>query len=66
MTDSFYFVRQPLAASGRSAAAVTTVIAVIVLPYIVAAAVSILPAGPADWLLRVTPAAAFAVQPSTP
>jgi ABC-type transport system involved in multi-copper enzyme maturation permease subunit len=47
----------------RSAAAVTTVIVVIVLPYILAFA-SILPVSGADWLLRVTPAAAFAVQQS--
>ena len=46
----------------RSAAAVTTVIALIVLPYLLAAASPALPAGPADWLLRVTPAAAFAIE----
>ena len=45
----------------RSALAVTAVIVLIVLPYILAVA-SVLPAGPAEWLLRVTPAAAFAVQ----
>jgi ABC-type transport system involved in multi-copper enzyme maturation permease subunit len=45
----------------RSAPAVTAIILLIVLPYILAIA-SVLPAGPADWLLRVTPAAAFAVQ----
>ena len=45
----------------RSARAVTAVILLIVLPYILAVA-SVLPAGPAEWLLRVTPAAAFAVQ----
>jgi ABC-type transport system involved in multi-copper enzyme maturation permease subunit len=49
----------------RSAAAVTVVIVVIVLPYILAAA-SILPVGAADWLLRITPAAAFALQQATP
>jgi ABC-type transport system involved in multi-copper enzyme maturation permease subunit len=49
----------------RSAAAVTTVIAVIVLPYILAVA-SVLPVGGADWLLRLTPAAAFAVQQAEP
>jgi hypothetical protein len=31
-----------------------------------AVAAPILPVGPADWLLRVTPAAAFAIQPGTP
>jgi ABC-type transport system involved in multi-copper enzyme maturation permease subunit len=46
----------------RSAAAVTTVIALIVLPYLLAGASPALPAGAADWLLRVTPAAAFAVE----
>jgi ABC-type transport system involved in multi-copper enzyme maturation permease subunit len=45
----------------RSAAAVTTLIVVIVLPYLLAV-LSALPAGPADWMLRLTPAAAFAVQ----
>ncbi len=49
----------------RSAAAVTAVIVAIVLPYILGAAV-ILPAGAADWLLRLTPAAAFAIQQATP
>jgi hypothetical protein len=45
----------------RSARAVTAVVVLIVLPYILAV-VSVLPAGPAESLLRVTPAAAFAVQ----
>jgi ABC-type transport system involved in multi-copper enzyme maturation permease subunit len=49
----------------RSAAAVTLVIVVIVLPYILGAA-SVLPVGAADWLLRITPAAAFAVQQAAP
>jgi hypothetical protein len=48
----------------RSATAVTTVITVIVLPYLLAT--SALPAGAARWLLRITPAAAFAIQQSTP
>ncbi|HTT50421.1 MAG TPA: ABC transporter permease subunit [Streptosporangiaceae bacterium] len=46
----------------RSAAAVATVIVVIVLPYLLTVAVPILPVGATDWLARVTPAAAFAVQ----
>jgi ABC-type transport system involved in multi-copper enzyme maturation permease subunit len=46
----------------RSAAAVATVIVVIVLPYVFTVAVPILPLGPADWLARVSPAAGFAVQ----
>jgi ABC-type transport system involved in multi-copper enzyme maturation permease subunit len=49
----------------RSAAAVTVVIVVIVLPYLLGV-VSVLPAGPADWVLRITPAAAFAVQQAIP
>ena len=49
----------------RSAAAVTVVIVVIVLPYLLGV-VSVLPAGAADWVLRITPAAAFAVQQAIP
>jgi ABC-type transport system involved in multi-copper enzyme maturation permease subunit len=49
----------------RSAGAVTAVIVVIVLPYILGIA-SVLPVGAENWLLRVTPAAAFAVQQSLP
>lgn len=45
----------------RGAGAVTAVIVVIVLPYILAVA-SLLPVGAGQWLLRLTPAAAFAVQ----
>jgi ABC-type transport system involved in multi-copper enzyme maturation permease subunit len=48
----------------RSAGAVTAVIVVIVLPYLLA--MSVLPAGAAQWLLRITPAAAFAIQQSAP
>ena len=47
----------------RSAATVTLVIVAIVLPYILAVA-SVLPAGATEWLTRLTPAAAFAVQQS--
>jgi ABC-type transport system involved in multi-copper enzyme maturation permease subunit len=46
----------------RSAAAVAAVIVVIVVPYLLTVAVPVLPAGPAEWMARVTPAAAFAVQ----
>ena len=49
----------------RSAGAVAAAIVLLVLPYILAVA-SVLPAGPAQWLLRVTPAAAFAIQQSMP
>ena len=45
----------------RSAGAVTVVIAAIVLPYFLAVA-SVLPTGASQWLLRITPAAAFAIQ----
>jgi ABC-type transport system involved in multi-copper enzyme maturation permease subunit len=48
----------------RSAGAVTAVIAGMVLPYLLATVPGILPVGAAQWLLRVTPAAAFAVQQS--
>jgi ABC-type transport system involved in multi-copper enzyme maturation permease subunit len=47
-----------------SAAAVTIVIAVVVLPYLLES--TVLPAGAADWVLRITPAAGFAIQQSLP
>jgi hypothetical protein len=50
----------------RGAAAVAAVIAVIVLPYFFAGPLAVLPAGAADWLLRVTPAAGFAIQQGYP
>jgi hypothetical protein len=46
----------------RSAGAVTTVTMAIVLPYLLVAQLPFIPAGVTDWLTRVTPAAAFAVQ----
>ena len=46
----------------RSAVAVAAVIVVIVLPYLLTVTIPLLPTGPTDWLARVTPAAAFAVQ----
>jgi hypothetical protein len=46
----------------RSAVAISAVIALIVLPYLLA--LTVLPAAAGQWLLRVTPAAAFAVQQS--
>jgi ABC-type transport system involved in multi-copper enzyme maturation permease subunit len=48
----------------RSAGAVAAVIVGVVLPYILAVA-SVLPSGAAEWLTRLTPAAAFAIQQST-
>jgi ABC-type transport system involved in multi-copper enzyme maturation permease subunit len=49
----------------RSVAAVSIVVVAIVLPYILSVA-SVLPVGVLDWLLRLTPAAAFAVQQAAP
>ena len=50
----------------RSAAAVTTVIVVAVLPYLLAVASPAVPDAAADWLLRLTPTAAFAIQQTIP
>ena len=49
----------------RSAAAVAAVIVVIVLPYILAVP-HVMPVAAAQWLLRITPAAGFAIQQSLP
>ncbi|TMR07031.1 DUF1349 domain-containing protein [Nonomuraea turkmeniaca] len=49
----------------RSAMAVIVAIAAILVPYVLATA-SVLPASVSDWLLRVTPAAGFAIQQSIP
>ncbi|MEV5974755.1 hypothetical protein [Streptomyces sp. NPDC051921] len=49
----------------RSAAAVAVVVASTVLPYLLATS-AVLPAGASEWLLRVTPAAGFAVQQTLP
>jgi ABC-type transport system involved in multi-copper enzyme maturation permease subunit len=49
----------------RSVAAVSIVVVAIVVPYILSVA-SVLPVGVLDWLLRITPAAAFAVQQAVP
>lgn len=46
----------------RGAGAVATLVAAIVLPYFLVAQLPFLPAGVAEWLTRVTPAAAFSVQ----
>ena len=50
----------------NSAGPVTAVIAVIVLPYFFARPLAVLPVGAADWLLRLTPAAGFAIQQTIP
>ena len=46
----------------RGAAAVTTATLATVLPYLLVAQIPFLPAGAADWLTRITPAAAFTLQ----
>lgn len=49
----------------RSVLTVTTVVVALLLPYMLVYT-AVLPAGAAEWLLRVTPAAAFAIQQSLP
>ena len=49
-----------------STGAVTIVVAVVVLPYLLSVGLPILPLAITDWMLRVTPAAAFAVQGTSP
>ncbi|MEU4233574.1 ABC transporter permease subunit [Nonomuraea sp. NPDC026600] len=49
----------------RGAVAITAAIGVIVLPHVLATA-SVLPLGMAQWLVRLTPAAGFAIQQSVP
>jgi len=46
----------------RGAAAVAAVIALIVAPYVLTVPIPVLPLAAADWLMRLTPAAAFAVE----
>jgi hypothetical protein len=50
----------------HGAGAVTIVITAIIVPYLLAAVSPVLPTGAADWLLRLTPAAGFAVQQAIP
>jgi ABC-type transport system involved in multi-copper enzyme maturation permease subunit len=50
----------------NSAGAVTAVISAIVLPYLLASTINVFPLSVAQWLLRVTPAAGFAVQQAIP
>jgi ABC-2 family transporter protein len=47
----------------RSAGAITVVVALLIVPVILG---TVLPQGPADWVLRLTPAAAFGLQEGTP
>jgi ABC-type transport system involved in multi-copper enzyme maturation permease subunit len=46
----------------RGAAAVAAVVALIAAPYVLSVSIPVLPLDLADWLMRVTPAAAFAVE----
>jgi ABC-type transport system involved in multi-copper enzyme maturation permease subunit len=46
----------------RGAAAVAAVIAVIVIPYVLTVPIPVLPLDAAGWLMRISPAAAFAVE----
>jgi ABC-type transport system involved in multi-copper enzyme maturation permease subunit len=50
----------------RSATAIATVIVVIFIPYLFAIVPNLLPLSAEDWLLRITPAAGFAVQQAFP
>ena len=50
----------------HGAGAVTVVLTAIILPYLLTAAFPVLPAGAANWLLRVTPAAGFAIKQVIP
>jgi hypothetical protein len=50
----------------QGAGTVTIVITAIIVPYLLAAVSPVLPAGAADWLLRLTPAAGFAVLQAIP
>jgi ABC-type transport system involved in multi-copper enzyme maturation permease subunit len=49
-----------------SAVAITAAITAIVLPYLFTVTLPVLNGSTADWLLRLTPAAAFAIQQSSP
>jgi ABC-type transport system involved in multi-copper enzyme maturation permease subunit len=46
----------------RGAAAIAAVIVITVVPYLLGVAMPVLPAAATGWLMRVTPAAAFAIQ----
>jgi ABC-type transport system involved in multi-copper enzyme maturation permease subunit len=46
----------------RGAAAVAAVIALIAVPYVLTVPIPVLPLAAADWVMRLTPAAAFAVE----
>jgi ABC-type transport system involved in multi-copper enzyme maturation permease subunit len=50
----------------QGAGAVTVAITAVILPYLLTAGIPVLPAGAADWVLRVTPAAGFAIRQVIP
>jgi ABC-type transport system involved in multi-copper enzyme maturation permease subunit len=50
----------------HGAGAVTVALTAVILPYLLTAAIPVLPAGAADWVLRVTPAAGFAIRQVIP
>jgi ABC-type transport system involved in multi-copper enzyme maturation permease subunit len=50
----------------HGAGAVTATVTAVILPYLLTAGISVLPAGAADWVLRVTPAAGFAIRQIIP
>jgi len=50
----------------QSAGAIAAVIGLMVVTYFFGAALPVLPAGVADWVLRLTPAAGFAIQQYVP
>jgi ABC-type transport system involved in multi-copper enzyme maturation permease subunit len=50
----------------HGAGAVTVVITAIILPYLLTVAFPVLPSGAGNWLLRLTPAAGFAIQQAVP
>jgi ABC-type transport system involved in multi-copper enzyme maturation permease subunit len=50
----------------HGAGAVTAAITAVVLPYLLTAGIAVLPAAAADWVLRVTPAAGFAIRQVIP
>ena len=50
----------------HGAGAVAAVIAAVILPYLLTAGIAVLPASAADWVLRATPAAGFAIKQVIP
>lgn len=50
----------------HGAGTVAAVLVAVILPYLLTAGIEVLPAGAADWVLRVTPAAGFAIRQVIP